>query len=380
MPLSFYLSFVFCLYFYLHFSLRAFFIFICAVLSLTACGSGSTENNDESDVADLESLSAALSETNLTVNERGNILSMQVSEAEFTAWNRGEAYKDIREKTNQIYQSFQDEFDFIIFVSANDSTPTNLYSGRLFRVQNQVEGLGIPIYSNALDYGSPGRLKAVIHMAYLHSILYGPMLHEIAHLWGNFIFSAKGLGQTGEVQLPSHWGYSNVGGQLGGFDEFRNLGGNLYEASRDSVRGNFGSIANGGNSLPYASMELYLMGLLNDQEVPTLHYFEGLQASSSEIRQGRFHANRKVSLSIQQIQQNHGVRDPDISQSQKDFNILFVLLSSAPLSTEQWNTVQNQAITFTLGEEDENTRNYNFWEATGGRARLNLPKLWQILQ
>ena len=359
----------------MRFYLLPFFVFFCFV----GCGSGATES--ESDAVDLDALSNRLDGTDLQFNTNGNLLFMKFSETEFERWNQGNAYEDLTEKTQIIYESFQDAFDFIVFISANQETPRNLYSGRLFRAQNQVRGLGLSTYSHASEYGSSNeKLKAVIHLANLYSIVYGPLLHEIAHLWGNFLFSAKAIGPSGQVGVPSHWGYSNVGGQLGGFDAFQELGGDLYEGSLNSVRGDFGPIANGGNSLPYAPIELYLMGLLDAQQVPTLHYFEGLQASSSEVRQGRFHANRKVSLSIEQIQQQHGVREPNVDNAQKSFIILFVLVSATDVTEEQWEILQGQADSFTLAGDDERANNYNFWEATQGRGTLHLPKLWKVLQ
>ena len=354
------------------------FLWTTFFFSLVSCGSGTKD--DETEPVDLEALSNALDGTNFQVNSKGNLLSMQISESEFQEWNEGHAYKYINEKTKKIYDSFQDAFDFIVFISANKKTPANLYSGRLFRVQNQIKGLGLPIYSNNTEYGSSEeKLKAVIHVANLYSISYGPMLHEIAHLWGNFLFTAKGIWPSGEVSLPSHWGYSNVGGQLGGFDQWKHLGGDLYEASLNSVKGGFGGIANGGNSVPYAPIELYLMGMIDAQKVPTVDYFEGLGASSSELKKGHFHAHRKVSLSMEQIQQKNGKRVPDVSQSQKNFTILFVLLSKSPIEEKQWNIFQQQAETFTLKGDDGKAKNYNFWEATGKRGSLSLPQLWSLL-
>ena len=356
------------------------------LLFLASCGEAGrsvelTEGAEGAEEADLNSLSNSLEGTTFEVNSKGNFLSLQIPESEFQAWNKGNAYKHISEKTKKIYESFEDAFDFIVFVSANEKTPANLYSGRHFRVQNQIEGLGLPIYDNSAQYGSSeGKLKAVIHMARLYSISYGPMLHEIVHLWGNYLFKAKGVWTSGEISLTSHWGYSNVGGQLGGFDSWKHLGSDLYEASLNSVKGGFGGFANGGNSVPYASLELYLMGMIDAQQVPTVHYFKGLQASIAEIKEGRFHANKKESLTIEQIQQKYGDRVPDVSQSQKSFTILFVVLSTAPLNEKQWETLQQQVDNFILKKDDGNARNYNFWEATRGKGSLNLPQLWKILQ
>jgi hypothetical protein len=116
----------------------------------------------------------------------------------------------------------------------------------------------------------------------LDALSQGPSLHEILH------------GYTGAVQgtlrslvpttVPAHWGFSSVGGQLGGWSSstLRPLADGLWQASRPDPQaaglaqqqGWFGEVANGGNSVPYAPLELFLMGLLPAAQLPPVTYAE----------------------------------------------------------------------------------------------------------
>ena len=76
-----------------------------------------------------------------------------------------------------------------------------------------------------------------------------------------------------------HWGVSSVNGQLGGFalSSLEELGEGLYQANP------FGTFANGGNRLPYSSLELYLMGMIPEEEVEDIVSFSGLSATNGQF-------------------------------------------------------------------------------------------------
>ena len=62
-----------------------------------------------------------------------------------------------------------------------------------------------------------------------------------------------------------HWGFSSVGGQLGGFqlDELRSLGDGKYSA------GNFAP-QRALKSVPYSPLEMYLAGFIPSSKVPDI--------------------------------------------------------------------------------------------------------------
>ena len=172
---------------------------------------------------------------------------------------------DFTHIAKRVIETYGDHFDFILFssnlASVQDNTRYRAW-GTHHRVQNDNEGLGIALGPNAhfnAIYGDRkrGKLKSFIHFPFRNGLTRGPGLHEIMHIWANFVVD------TGS---GSHWGFSSANGQLGGYDiaDLVARGNNQYTA------GWFGSIANGGNSVPYSPIELYLAGWLEAKEVPPL--------------------------------------------------------------------------------------------------------------
>ena len=165
------------------------------------------------------------------------------------------------EYASDLYHWFEDEFDYLMFLSAPRGGGYNNaavfgYLGIYLHVKNDTAGIGISEFFNS-SFGSAGRLRGAIHFPRLDALRYGPSLHEVLHAWANHsVPTAEG----------AHWGFSSANGQLGGFnfDNLEDLGGNRWTA------GSFGTYANGGNSVPYSPIELYLSGLIPREDVPDL--------------------------------------------------------------------------------------------------------------
>ena len=106
------------------------------------------------------------------------------------------------------------------------------------------------------------------------------------------------------------------------------------------VKGGFGLWANGGNGVKYGNFELYLMGLIPPSEVEDIVYFEDVTQSSDDLnnrcsdgeRCPIFHSTSKKTLSITELEQNYGKREPDSSQSQKSFNAMVMIISKTDLT------------------------------------------------
>ena len=133
-----------------------------------------------------------------------------------------------------------------------------------YNVQNNFEGIGKEIFDNTTSFGSQGRLQGVIHLPSTWGLPGGPSIHEIVHNWAHDFKSVP-------TDIGGHWGYSNIGGQLGGWQpgSLVDLGDNKYKARNPNTGefGSWGSFANGGNGLPYSQFELYAMGLIEASEV-----------------------------------------------------------------------------------------------------------------
>ena len=271
------------------------------------------------------------------------------------------------------FTHYEDAFDYLMVLSNLPGHRDNehyTYYGSHLSVQNDVEGTGKSRYSRNQELGSAGRLNAILHFPWNQALLGGPSLHEIMHSWANY---------TIPTAVGGHWGFSSANGQLGGFDRSNlvNHGGGRYSA------GDFGLVANGGNGVPYSPIELYLAGLIPPSEVPDLWVAEdgtGLKDASDnwvydDAGYQIFTASKVSTWSIERIVAEHGVRVPDSRQSQKHFRAALILAVD-PLHPPRQSTLDELSAAvqrFTHAGSDD--YNFNFWEATGGRATLTMDGL-----
>jgi hypothetical protein len=200
------------------------------------------------------------------------------------------------------------------------------------------------------------------------------------HHWGNHSLSTGNLAaysfdqnvllpedKLKQINAGSHWGISSVNGQLGGFDlsTLQELGGNWYTANR------FGTFANGGNSIPYGNFELYLMGLIPPDNVTDVVLFKGLKATAKDfLEDGKWYAEGKTTVSVEDVINKLGSRVPDYTASQKNFRILTLVLTDDNLTNEEWSYFSGQAQSF----QDK------FSWATGNRATATLGELDSIVK
>ena len=237
--------------------------------------------------------------------------------------------------TNRFYQYFDDEFDFLIFVTSlyefevlrltilnRGQSPGRDANPTYWRVSNDVHGIGMPIYDSAERRGSAGRLQGVIRLpAYRHMSHYGTVSHELMHHWAAYITGSRG----------SHWHLSSANGMVGGFDiaDLVDLGEGRYTVTAPWRGG--GSF---GHPERYSPIELYVAGLIPAEEVPDLWVAEDVdwpldQEGHMALTEGGhviFTAGKARTYTIEDIIAEHGKRVPDASRSQRDFRAAVILL------------------------------------------------------
>ena len=282
---------------------------------------------------------------------------------------------DIPAYVAMFYQIFEDEFDFLLIVSNLRSVTDskNRYYGRYFRYKNSIQGIGVDIFSED-EHGQGEKLQSVVHFPYRAALGRGPALHEVMHNWANYAIPTA---------VRSHWGFSSADGQLGGFNiEFlMNHGDGQYSAGR------FGTFANGGNSIPYSPIELYLAGFIPPEDVPDLWVAEDgewLRGEDGGVRvtddgDRLFIAHRVKTYSVEDIIAELGPRIPDHRQAQRDFRAAAILLidEQHPATKANLEQVSSLVSWFSYPGEDESSR-YNFYEATGGRGTITMGGLSQF--
>lgn len=277
---------------------------------------------------------------------------------------------EARSVTERVYEHLSDEFDFIIIASKQASVPSGSYYGRFYNAQNNITGIGKGIFDSTKLFGSSGKLQGAIHLTSTGGLSSGPSLHELAHNWGNSMTSVP-------TDIGGHWGYSSIGGQLGGWKSgsLVDLGDGKYQAKnpRTGDIGGFGGNANGGNSLPYSELELYTMGLIGADEIShDIKIANGF--SWVDYESGTFSATSITTTTMSQVISTDGTRLPNNTTSQKNFRILYLILTDTPLTLSEWAEYDADAQAFGFAGS-EGTSSYNFWEATGGRASLNMEDL-----
>ncbi|PWL38936.1 hypothetical protein DKG77_11960 [Flagellimonas aquimarina] len=298
-------------------------------------------------------------ETGFTIDKERMFTNLVLSDSEYNKFLSGEG--DMRMVSNKAYEYFDDDFDFIIILNVEDSQPDGLYFGLSTPAKNDIQGLGRSVWDNTAAFGSAGKLKTVIHMPRTEYIRNGPFLHEIQHYWSN-----HGLIPT---TAGGHWGYSSVGGQLGGFDEIEDLGSNTYRGLVDGEVG-FGTVANGGNSVPYSNLELYAMGLIDTDELEAVTIAEN-PGSTSEF--GVFTADALTVLTPEDIINENGSRIPNPENAQTEFNSLVVVISRDDIPQSKIDALNSNLENFaTKGDPDTSWGAlFNFWKATFGKASFD---------
>ena len=340
-------------------------LIILPLLIWVACEDEKLSNSDEDTLYEYE------------LHSNNRVSSLLMSESEYSNWvsNDGFSNNGIRSPLiNDVYNKFSDKYDFIFFVLNEPSIPSSLfYYGKLIGVSNNVQGIGSNSYDYTSDYGSSGKLKAVMQLTGLEYLKYGPALHELAHQWANYALPTHSVDGAGSnlTSYPywGHWGFTggSTKGQLGGFKQSSLIenGDNSYTVDE------FGPFANGGNGIPYNELELYLMGMIPISSVSNFDMFTDITSLTVNSSTFDFTASTRTTYTPQSLEDLLGERVPPIGNSQKDFKLLVVVITDTPLSDDEWNKVDATAEWFSK-KEDDGTSLYNFWEATNGVGSITI--------
>lgn len=257
--------------------------------------------------------------------------------------------------TEAVYQAYEgDPFDFIYVWSSMPTMSSNA-AGKALAVSNDVTGINKDPFDEAGAFGSAGRLKSVIALDFNDN---GPILHETMHTWGAYYsppFNFDG----------GHWGYAGTDGQLGGFDpaSFVDNGDGTYTTNA------FGPFANGGDSKAYGPWELYLMGLIPPEDVPTVPVLHDAQISGSAPGKLTMRASRVEQVSVDDVVAMYGPRTPPAGEAPTEFAAAFVVVAQRPLTRAETTFFDAQAALFGAARGDRTLQ--SFAQATGGRATMS---------
>lgn len=135
------------------------------------------------------------------------------------------------------------------------------------------------------------------------------------------------------------------------------------------VLGPFGANATAFRGIPYAPMELYLMGLATGSEVPaSITMLTKAKVATSTATSVTVEASGVSTLQFSSIVVRHGT--PKLLPSnQRGFSGAFVVVSAAPAADSVLNDVAGFAAGF--GNRNAVAGWPSFEDATGGRATMN---------
>lgn len=321
------------------------------------------------------------------ISVEGRFVNM-ISRDLHAAWTeKGFADPDaIREITRQYYAYFRDEAEVLVI-----TTPAPLLGGSSLRVFNDVKGLGLARIDRRAEFGAERSLSQIVNLFGRNELTIRTGLHELTHRWGAGLDGNIALGAPPTVAV-GHWGFCDVNGQLGGF-----AAGSLASLGDGRYRGD---VAPGGyalSTIPYAPLELYLMGLAGADEVPDVNVAVNPVATELGLNTITFTADEFRRVTMDEIVERNGPRVPWAGAASSEFTIAFIVLTPELMFANEQLHYERAIDFFTRPEDvtlldvfgtvDEVTpvqlerdafaafglENFlNFYRATGGRGRLRL--------
>ncbi|MBQ8100360.1 MAG: hypothetical protein IJ169_03615 [Paludibacteraceae bacterium] len=307
----------------------------------------------------------------LFISPSDNVVNLVMAASDYDRWIADDGFQRSGQPyviTSKLYTYFKDDFDVIMLITNENELPQTIpYYGINRTVSNSVKGIGLSVFSQASYYGSAGKLFSLMHLPYRDAIKYGPTLHEFCHCWANYAIPTA---------VGGHWGIcgGSSKGQLGGFKQstlMTQVDGIAKKYSAEA----FGVNANGGNSVPYNEMELYLMGMLPIDSVQEFDAFPVFPVVppyyDDSHKRISFISDTRIRYTPALIVDSLGPRVPDYTTSQKEFKALFVVLSRQPLTADEWSQYESSIGWFCKQEKGGLYGLYNFWEATRGIGSIN---------
>ena len=266
----------------------------------------------------------------------------------------------------KLYSVLPDDFDFaIVMAGMQIFRPSTLAENVPYDVlvSNSVQNIGMDLVDNTAQFGSAGRLKSVIYHSFGSMAIFD---HEVAHTWGAAIGQSLGLLNEDYIVNQGHWNeLADIQGQLGAY--FFESGGAVGHFAYNGDE-TWNLVANT-EVEPYSPLELYLMGLVPPDEVPPVHILESPNAADPN----RITAASFRTITIEDlIQAEGGARIPPVGESQKDFNLAFIVTQDVPYNDAAFAYFSLMA--YSLESKNPPLRNSSlapFYWATGGRATLS---------
>jgi hypothetical protein len=266
---------------------------------------------------------------------------------------------DVPAVMQSFYRKYKDRYDFVTLLSNFDLTPIPGAQAFAINVQNDVKGIGNPgsrskpTFKDTARYGSAGKLQNITFLGNINQYPSDPnsalpdtytsvlqiLAHEVGHRWLTYVKLSQD-GRASDSLLgrdSSHWSffYDSDGSFLEG-NQIQQKSGSSFKTGRPFTG--------------YSKLDLYLMGLIPADEVPSSFLVEGandfsptfdFSAESAPEPDVSFRGSART-VTMDEIIAANGARKPDSLSSQKTFNQLFILIvkKDSPASAENLAVVE----------------------------------------
>lgn len=223
---------------------------------------------------------------------------------------------NVRILTNRIYEILPDAIDFFMFFSANKvellprTSWQNFVAGLHAQVQTNFTGGASPLFDQTALYGSNGVLLGVNKLdAYTRGVVSKIAMHEIIHEWSSFTSTSLGLSDgSGHYKATS-----SAASLVGGF-QWIDRGDGTFTLNCNEGQ-------NGAHHAP--PIDRYIMGLIEGAAVAPLHVNDDITFSTDCGGP----VDSMLKITIEDIQNVHGIRTPAPAEAQRDFRIAFAIES-----------------------------------------------------
>lgn len=261
----------------------------------------------------------------------------------------------------EVISNLGDQYDFIVVAPATE-VDLGSFAGLHWQVSNDVIGIGRPPLDLTEDFGSSGRLKAVIDLddrilapgvSYPgYDWLLDVLMHELMHQWGVYLDLRVGQAPGMPLATPSsHWS-----------SRYDSDGSVMYGARwQPAAQGFRQAVVFDG----YGPLDLYLGGFIAANELSQSTLVATDDLNGDELPElGRTVAGTAVPVDPAALLQALGPRQPAFPDTQREFTAALVVLERP-----------NQPASLAMLDKLDRLRqqaSMRFAAITRGRGRLNL--------
>lgn len=268
-----------------------------------------------------------------TLGQYGNVAVMAVS-GNYDGRKADDALNALprQEIAKEFYRTHGDTYDFMVaFSDFPYAMAEEGAKGFYIDVKNDTPGLGLTLFDNTASFGSGGYLQGFIDMGDVSALaanIYGPKLdetlttltHELMHRWGAYVRFKNADGTLNSSLLgkdSAHWSYL-----------LDSKGSIMYgNGWQDNGNGSFTATA---AMSGYSPLDLYLMGMIPKEQVPPMLLIDNPSIDKTQLPHlGDTITGTAKTVTINDIVDAEGERVPNAADSQKQFNVGFVLLTRA---------------------------------------------------